>query len=219
MESKDLPMDDSPVLIGISGGSGSGKTTIVRKISESISDFVFIPQDNYYRSAEFITNSNITDFNFDHPNAFDKELIFSHLTDLKKGKTIQMPQYDFVHHRRMEETIEVKPRKVIIFEGIMVFCEKAIRELMDLKIFVDTPDDIRFIRRLQRDVNERGRTQESVIKQYMDVVRPGHFEFIEPTKRYADIIIPEGGMNANALQVLSTFVRDIVSEKDPGLED
>ena len=212
-------MDDSPVLIGITGGSGSGKTTIVRKISESISDFVFIPQDNYYSSAEFITNKNITDFNFDHPNAFDKELMFTHLTDLKNGKTIMMPQYDFVHHRRMDETIEVKSKKVIIFEGIMIFAEKAIRELMDLKIFVDTPDDIRFIRRLQRDVNERGRTQESVIKQYMDVVRPGHFEFIEPTKRFADIIIPEGGMNANALQVLSTFVKDIVSDKEPNLED
>ncbi len=212
-------MREAPVLIGITGGSGSGKTTIVRKISESISDFVFIPQDNYYRSAEFITNSNITDFNFDHPNAFDKDLMYQHLKDLKNGKAIDMPQYDFVHHRRMDDTIRVEPHKVIIFEGIMIFAEKPIRDLMDLKIFVDTPDDIRFIRRLQRDVNERGRTQESVIKQYMDVVRPGHFEFIEPTKRYADIIIPEGGMNANALQVLSTFVKDIISDDNPVFQD
>ena len=203
---------DKPKIIGISGGSGSGKTTIVRKISESIEDFVFIPQDNYYRSAEFINNSNITEFNFDHPNAFDKELMYQHLNDLKNGKAIQMPQYDFVKHRRMDETVEVQPKKVIIFEGIMVFCEKMIRDIMDLKIFVDTPDDIRFIRRLQRDVNERGRTHESVIKQYMDVVRPGHFEFIEPTKSYADIIIPEGGMNMNALQVLSAYVKDIVAD-------
>ena len=203
---------DKPKIIGISGGSGSGKTTIVRKISESIEDFVFIPQDNYYRSAEFINNSNITEFNFDHPNAFDKELMYQHLNDLKNGKAIQMPQYDFVKHRRMDETVEVQPKKVIIFEGIMVFCEKIIRDIMDLKIFVDTPDDIRFIRRLQRDVNERGRTHESVIKQYMDVVRPGHFEFIEPTKSYADIIIPEGGMNMNALQVLSAYVKDIVAD-------
>ncbi|MDA3957949.1 uridine kinase, partial [Oceanispirochaeta sp.] len=193
---------EAPKLIGISGGSGSGKTTIVRKISESIQDFVFIPQDNYYQSAEFINNSNITEFNFDHPNAFDKDLMMQHLTALKNGESIQMPQYDFIHHRRQDETVEVLPKKVIIFEGIMVFHEQTIRDLMDLKIFVDTPDDIRFIRRLQRDVNERGRTQESVIKQYMDVVRPGHFEFIEPTKSYADIIIPEGGMNMNALQVL-----------------
>ncbi|MDC7235831.1 MAG: uridine kinase [Spirochaetales bacterium] len=204
---------DKPKIIGISGGSGSGKTTIVRKISESIEDFVFIPQDNYYKSAEFITNSNITEFNFDHPNAFDKDLMMQHLTDLKNGKAIQMPKYDFVKHRRMDETVEVTPKKVIIFEGIMVFYEKDIRDLMDLKIFVDTPDDIRFIRRLQRDVNERGRTQESVIKQYMDVVRPGHFEFIEPTKSYADIIIPEGGMNMNALQVLSAFIKETVERK------
>lgn len=204
---------DAAKIIGISGGSGSGKTTIVRKISESIEDFVFIPQDNYYRSAEYITNSNITEFNFDHPNAFDTDLIIQHLADLKEGKAIQMPQYDFVHHRRMEETIEVKPKKVIIFEGIMVFYEKTIRDLMDLKIFVDTPDDIRFIRRLQRDVNERGRTQDSVIKQYMDVVRPGHFEFIEPTKSYADIIIPEGGMNMNALQVLAAFIKETVDQQ------
>jgi uridine kinase len=202
--------NNDQVVIGISGGSGSGKTTIVRKISETITDFVFIPQDNYYRSAEYINNNNITEFNFDHPNAFDKELMIQHLTDLKEGRSIQMPQYDFVHHRRMDETIEVKPKKVIIFEGIMVFYEKQVRDLMDLKIYVDTPDDIRFIRRLQRDVNERGRTQESVIKQYMDVVRPGHFEFIEPTKSYADIIIPEGGMNMNALQVLAAFMKDIV---------
>jgi uridine kinase len=201
---------DTPKIIGISGGSGSGKTTIVRKISESIQDFVFIPQDNYYKSAEFINNSNITEFNFDHPNAFDRDLMIKHLSDLKAGRTIQMPQYDFVHHRRLEETIEVHPKKVIIFEGIMIFYEQTIRNLMDLKIFVDTPDDIRFIRRLQRDVNERGRTQESVIKQYMDVVRPGHFEFIEPTKSYADIIIPEGGMNMNALQVLAAFMKNIV---------
>jgi len=200
---------DSSRIIGISGGSGSGKTTIVRKISESIQDFVFIPQDNYYKSAEFINNSNITEFNFDHPNAFDKDLMIAHLTDLKEGRSIQMPQYDFVHHRRMKETIDVSPRKVIIFEGIMVFYEKSVRDLMDLKIYVDTPDDIRFIRRLERDVNERGRTQESVIKQYLDVVRPGHFEFIEPTKSYADIIIPEGGMNMNALQVLASFIKDI----------
>ena len=212
-------MKDTPVLIGITGGSGSGKTTIVRKISESLSDFVFIPQDNYYRSAAYINNSNITDFNFDHPDAFDKELMYQHLKDLKEGKSIRMPRYDFVHHRRMDETIEVKPRKVIIFEGIMVFCEKTVRDLMDLKIYVDTPDDIRFIRRLQRDMHERGRTQESVIRQYLDVVRPGHFEFIEPTKRYADLIIPEGGMNGSALHVLSTYMQNIISGQRPFSKD
>ncbi len=196
-------------LVGITGGSGSGKTTIVRKISEIVSDFVFIPQDNYYKSAEYINNTNITAFNFDHPEAFDNELLHDHLSQLKAGGAIEMPQYDFVHHRRKTETLRVEPSKLVIFEGIMVFFDPKIRELLDLKLYVDTPDDIRFIRRLERDMKERGRTVDSVIQQYLEVVRPGHYEFIEPTKLYADLIIPEGGFNENALQVLTSFLRDI----------
>ena len=199
-------------VIGICGGSGSGKTTIVRKISELVSDFVFIPQDSYYKSAEFISNSNITAFNFDHPDAFDNELIIEQLTALKNGECIEMPTYDFVHHRRTEETIHVLPKKVVLFEGIMVFTNRAVRDLIDLKIFVDTPDDIRFIRRLVRDIKERGRTVDSVVDQYMNVVRPGHYEFIEPTKSYADIIIPEGGANERALNVLVTFINSVVGK-------
>ncbi len=201
------------MIIGICGGSGAGKTTIVRKISEVVSDFVFIPQDNYYKSAEYISNSNITAFNFDHPEAFDNELLSEHLQDLKEMRPIEMPTYDFVHHRRADHTIKVSPRKLVIFEGIMVFTDKRIRDLIDLKIFVDTPDDIRFIRRLGRDIKERGRTVDSVIEQYLNVVRPGHFEFIEPTKRFADIIIPEGGANENALTVLLSFIRNIVDPR------
>ena len=196
-------------LVGITGGSGSGKTTIVRKISEIVSDFVFIPQDSYYKSAEYINNTNITAFNFDHPEAFDNVLLYEHLSLLKNGTAIDMPQYDFVHHRRKEETVRVEPKKLVIFEGILVFFEPNIRSLLDLKLYVDTPDDIRFIRRMQRDVKERGRTVESVVQQYLEVVRPGHYEFIEPTKLYADLIIPEGGFNENALQVLTTFMKDI----------
>ena len=198
-------------VIGICGGSGSGKTTIVRKISELVSDFVFLPQDNYYKSAEYISNSNITAFNFDHPDAFDNPLIIEHLLALKQGKSIEMPTYDFVHHRRREETVHIAPRKLVIFEGIMIFTNKAVRELIDLKIFVDTPDDIRFIRRLVRDIKERGRTVDSVVDQYMNVVRPGHYEFIEPTKMYSDIIIPEGGANERALNVLVTFINSVVN--------
>ena len=196
-------------VIGITGGSGSGKSTIVRKIGEVCPDFVFIPQDNYYKSAVFINNSNITAYNFDHPDAFDMELLHRHLSDLKNGIGIDMPQYDFVHHCRKNETVHLDPAPLIIVEGLMVLFDPEIRNLLDLKIYVDTPDDIRFIRRLLWDINERGRTLDSVVKQYLEVVRPGHSLFIEPTKEYADIIIPEGGHNERALSVLISFIKDI----------
>jgi len=196
-------------IIGISGGSGSGKTTIVRRISEIVPDFTFLAQDSYYKSAEFVDNQNITAFNFDHPAAFDTDLMVEHLLALRRGEAIRVPVYDFVHHRRSEATEEVVPRNLVIFEGIMIFVDPRVRELLDLKLYVDTPDDIRFIRRLKRDITERGRTMESVITQYLDVVRPGHFEFIEPTKAYADLIIPEGGSNEKALEVLTSFMQVI----------
>lgn len=196
-------------IIGITGGSGSGKSTIVRKISEVCPDFVFIPQDSYYRSASYFNNDNITAFNFDHPDAFDTELLHRHLSALKDFKSIEMPQYDFVHSVRLPETVHVEPKKLVIIEGLMVLHDKKIRDLLDLKLYVDTPSDIRFIRRLKRDINERGRTVDSVITQYLEVVRPGHFNFIEPTKQYADLIIPEGGYNENALSVLISFVKEL----------
>ena len=196
-------------IIGITGGSGSGKSTIVRKIADIIDDFVFIAQDNYYRSAEYISNDNITAFNFDHPDAFDSDLLLQHLVDLKACRSIEMPQYDFVKHRRREETLHCEPKKLVILEGLMILFDPRIREVLDLKLYVDTPDDVRFIRRLTRDVEERGRTVKSVITQYMEKVRPGHFDFIEPTKLYADIIIPEGGYNERALNALLPFIRQI----------
>lgn len=196
-------------IIGITGGSGSGKSTIVRRIEDVCPDFVFIPQDNYYKSASFISNTNITAYNFDHPDAFDSELLHSHLSALKKWQSVEMPQYDFVHHRRTEQTVHLEPAPLVIVEGLMILHDPDIRKMLDLKIYVDTPDDIRFIRRLLRDINERGRTLESVVKQYLEVVRPGHASFIEPTKEYADLIVPEGGQNENALQVLITFVKEI----------
>lgn len=196
-------------IIGITGGSGSGKTTIVRKISEVNQDFVFVAQDNYYKSAAYVSNVNITAFNFDQPNAFDTDLLVEHLMMLKSRQPIDMPQYDFVHHTRLEKTVRVEPKHLVILEGLMILYDARIRNLLDLKIYVDTPDDIRFIRRLQRDISERGRTTESVVKQYLDVVRPGHFSFIEPTKEFADLIIPEGGYNQGALNVLLTFVNEL----------
>jgi len=202
---------ESAKVIGICGGSGSGKTTIVRKISELVSDFVFLPQDNYYKSAEYISNSNITAFNFDHPDAFDNALLIEHLDRLRRGEAVDMPSYDFIRNRRKDETIHIEPRKLVIFEGIMIFTNQEVRDRIDLKIFVDTPDDIRFIRRLTRDIKERGRTLDSVVEQYLTVVRPGHYQFIEPTKQFADIIIPEGGANERALNVLVSFINSVLS--------
>jgi uridine kinase len=198
-------------LIGISGGSGSGKTTIVRKLTENASEFLVIPQDNYYKSATHVHNSNITAFNFDHPSAFDTDLLYEHLAALKQGKPIEMPTYDFVKHRRTEETIPLVPGRLVVLEGIMILSEKRIRDLLDLKIYVDTPDDIRFIRRMKRDISDRGRTVDSVIEQYLEVVRPGHYEFIEPMKAFADLIIPEGGLNSRALEVLSSFFEKVMA--------
>lgn len=200
-------------VIGITGGSGSGKSTIVRRIEEVCQSFVSIAQDSYYKSAAYVNNANITAFNFDHPDAFDNDLLCQHIRDLKAGKAIDMPQYDFVHHCRRQETVHVEPAPLVILDGLMILYVPEIRDLLDLKIYVDTPHDIRFIRRLQRDIMERGRTVESVVKQYLDVVRPGHFSFIEPTKEFADLIVPEGGHNEKAMKVLRAFVKDICSQE------
>lgn len=199
-------------LIGITGGSGSGKSTVVKRIKEAHPQSVLIAQDNYYKSAPHVNNSNITAFNFDHPDAFDVDLMLSNLMDLKEGRSCMMPQYDFVTHSRKPDYVKVDPEALIIVDGLMVFYDSRIRDLLDLKLYVDTPADIRFIRRLQRDIAERGRTLESVIEQYVNVVRPGHFSFIEPYKEYADLIIPEGGYNENAMKVLITFVDSICSK-------
>ena len=196
-------------LIGVTGGSGSGKSTVVRRIREVQPASVLVSQDNYYKSAPYISNDNITAYNFDHPDAFDMDLMVSNLTDLKDGKAVMMPQYDFVHHRRKDEKVLVEPENLIIIDGLMILYDRRIRDLLDLKLYVDTPPDIRFIRRLQRDIAERGRTVESVIEQYTKVVRPGHFSFIEPYREFADLIIPEGGYNENAMQVIFSFVKSI----------
>ena len=199
-------------LIGITGGSGSGKSTVVRKISEAHPDSICIAQDNYYKSASFVNNHNILAFNFDHPDAFDMDLMVENLKDLKAGKAIDMPQYDFVKHQRKTETKHIEPKTIIIVDGLMVLYDKRIRDLLDLKLFVDSPSDIRFVRRLQRDIKERGRTVESVVEQYINVVRPGHFNFIEPCKEYADLIIPEGGYNEHALDVIIKYIQTVANQ-------
>jgi uridine kinase len=194
-------------IVGVAGGSGSGKTTIVAKMTEIAREYALVAQDNYYKSAEHITNLTITGFNFDHPDAFDSDLLCHHLAALKAGRAIRMPQYDFVHHRRREDTVTVEPRRLVILEGIMIFVDRRVRDLVDLKLYVDTPDDVRFIRRLRRDISERGRTVDSVIEQWIEKVRPGHFEFVEPTKAYADLVVPEGGLNERAMEVMVPFLR------------
>lgn len=196
-------------IVGIAGGSGSGKTTIVNRITEFVRDYALVAQDNYYRSAEHLTNRTITEFNFDHPDAFDGDLLYEQLRMLKAGQPIRMPQYDFVHHHRRSDTVLVEPRRLVIFEGIMIFFDRRVRDLIDLKLYVDTPDDIRFIRRLCRDISERGRTVDSVIEQYTEKVRPGHYAFVEPTKAYADLVVPEGGFNERAMEALIPFLRQI----------
>ena len=197
------------MIIGICGGTGSGKTTVARRILENVSDeqVVFFQQDSYYRNLEDMPIELRHQINFDHPDALDNELFINHIKALRAGEAIKMPVYDFSIHTRKAETVHVETKPIMIIEGILIFVDAALRSLMDIKIFVDTNDDLRFIRRLQRDVNERGRTVESVIKQYLETVRPMHEQFVEPSKRHADVIIPEGGYNEVGIDLISGKIR------------
>jgi uridine kinase len=193
------------MIIGICGGTGSGKTTIARKIVEAVGagNVILVEQDSYYRNMSDMPLDTREKANFDHPDSIDSELLVNHLRRLKSGLPVEMPVYDF-----SAEVEHIAPKPVVIVEGILIFAEPRILELMDVKVFVDTPDDIRFIRRLQRDIRERGRTMESVIEQYLLTVRPMHFEFIEGSKRHADVIIPEGGDSSVGVEILCGLVRE-----------
>lgn len=197
------------MIIGICGGTGSGKTTVARRILENVRDdyVIFLQQDSYYRNLGDMPLELRHQINFDHPDALDNDLFINHVKALRAGEAIEMPVYDFSTHSRKNETIHIEPKPILILEGILIFVDAALRELMDIKIFVDTDDDLRFIRRLQRDVHERGRTVESVIKQYLDTVRPMHEQFVEPSKRFADVIIPEGGYNEVGIDLISGKIR------------
>jgi len=205
----------SPILIGIAGGTGSGKSTVTREIYKSITDknVAIIEQDSYYKDQSNISFEERVKTNYDHPFAFDNELLINHLKDLLDGKSIQKPIYDFENHNRKKETVLVEPRDIIVLEGILILYDEDLRNLMDIKLFVDTDADVRVIRRILRDIKDRGRTLDSVVKQYMTTVRPAHMQFVEPTKRYADIIIPEGGYNKVAIDIIVTKVNDIVNRK------
>jgi uridine kinase len=208
-----LPPRPAPLVIGVAGGSGSGKTTVVRRIIESIGDdqVTVLEHDRYYRDRNDLRLEERAALNYDHPDSLETDLLVRHLHELRAGRTVEMPAYDFARHARQSVTVPALPRKAIIVEGILIFADASLREPMDVKVFVDADDDTRFIRRLQRDIADRGRTVSSVIEQYLGTVKPMHLEFVEPSKRYADIIIPLGGHNTVAIDMLLTLIRGLAA--------
>jgi uridine kinase len=208
-------MSRNDVLIGIAGASGSGKTLVARTLYDSLGSnkVLNLQEDSYYKDLSHLPLEKRTQFNFDHPDAFDHQLLITQLNSLLNGQPVQQPVYDFTRHVRSTETRSVQPHSIIILEGILVLATPELRDLMNIKIFVDTPADICFIRRLERDIHERGRTVESVIKQYQETVRPMFMQFIEPAKRYADLIIPHGGKNVIAIDIIQAKIEKLLSTK------
>jgi uridine kinase len=203
----------APLVIGVAGGSGSGKTTVIDRIVQSIGDdqVTVLEHDRYYRDRNDLRLEERAALNYDHPDSLETDLLVRHVHALRDGQPVEAPVYDFARHARQEVTETLTARKAIIVEGILIFTDAALRKLMDVKVFVDADADTRFIRRLQRDTAERGRTVASVIEQYLGTVKPMHLEFVEPSKRYADIIIPVGGHNAVAIDVLLTLIRSLAT--------
>lgn len=204
-----------PILLGVAGGSGSGKTTVARAVLRAVGvgRIGLIEQDSYYQDVEWHHDGDLLQHNFDHPSALDNELLVEHLSELRAGRAVEAPVYDFVRHRRTERTCRVEPLPVVVLEGILILAEPAVREQLDFKIFVDTDSDLRLIRRIERDLSERGRSLPDVLRQYQQSVRPMHLEFVEPSKRWADVIIPEGGENRVALEMVVARVREIVAAR------
>jgi uridine kinase len=209
-----MPSRGTPIILGIAGGTGSGKTTVANVILERVGAgrIVLLAHDAYYRDLRDLPRAQRDIINFDHPDSLETELLVHHLEALRRGEPVEVPIYDFTTHARTNLTRHVESQLVILVEGILVFAERDLRELFDVKIFVDTDPDVRFIRRLQRDIEERGRTVASVIQQYQMTVRPMHLEFVEPSKRYADVIIPEGGMNTVAMDMVVARIRTLLTE-------
>lgn len=194
----------SPIVFAVAGGTASGKTTVARAILESVgaSQVAYLPHDAYYKDRPDLSLEERALLNYDHPNSLETKLLIKHIKSLLSGKTVQVPVYDFTEHRRTSETIAVEPCPIILVDGILIFTRRKLRDLMDIKVFVDTDPDIRFIRRLKRDMDERGRSLESIVNQYLDTVRPMHIKFVEPSKRFADVIIPGGGLNKVAMDMV-----------------
>lgn len=202
------------ILIGIAGASGSGKTLVAQTLYDALGSekVVTLGEDSYYKDLAHLPFEERVKFNFDHPDAFDHELLVSHLDQLLQGQTIEHPVYDYSAHTRKKETRRLGPHQMIILEGILILSVPKLRELMDIKIYIDTPPDVCFIRRLQRDIDERGRTVDNVIQQYQNTVRPMYLQFIEPSKRYADIIIPHGGKNVIAIDIIKSKIEKLMVE-------
>lgn len=201
-----------PIIIGVAGGSGSGKTTVVRKLFEQFADSVaLIEQDAYYKDQAHLTFEERLHTNYDHPHAFDHDLLIEHLNHLLDHQAIDKPVYDYTLHTRATETIRVDPKNVVIIDGILILEDQRLRDMMNVKVYVDTDADVRILRRVERDIKRRGRTLESVIDQYLNVVRPMHLQFVEPSKRYADLIIPEGGFNEVAIKLLVNHINTIIN--------
>jgi uridine kinase len=207
--------DQRPVTIGVAGGTASGKSTVSANLLEQAGsqNIAYMAHDSYYREAASIPRTQDDRPNFDHPNSLETSLLIAHIHALQNWQAVEVPVYDFTIHSRTTETRTVQPQPVILVEGILLFVEPDLRDLFDIRIFVDTPDDIRFIRRLKRDIEERGRTAESVIEQYLATVRPMHLEFVEPSKRYADVIIPEGGYNKVAIDMMAARIRAMLDSR------
>lgn len=205
--------------MGVAGGTGSGKTSVAEAILAAVGRerIAFLAQDNYYRDVDWDGPESILQHNFDHPNALDTELMVEHLRELKHGRAIELPVYDFVRHRRTGRTVRIEPRPVVLVEGILLFAEPAVRELLDFKVFVDTDADVRLVRRIRRDLSERGRDVADVLRQYMTTVRPMHLEFVEPSKRWADVIVPEGGENYVALAMVVARIEQLLAGAESGV--
>ena len=204
-------------VVGIAGGTGSGKTTLVELLLDSLGrdQIAYLPHDAYYCDQKQLSQAERAKVNYDHPGSLETDLLIQHLCQLKAGQAIEMPVYDFTTHSRKEETVRVEPKPVILVEGILIFVEEELRKLFNVKIYVDTDPDIRFIRRLRRDIEERGRTLDSVIHQYLKTVRPMHIEFVEKSKRYADVIVPEGGLNVVALDMVTARLQSLLNGELP----
>jgi uridine kinase len=211
-----MTLQKQPVVFGVAGGTASGKTTVAQTILDAVgaSKVAYLPHDAYYTDRPDLSLQERALLNYDHPNSLETKLLIRHIRSLLAGKAVDVPVYDFTQHRRTDQTLFVEPSPIILVDGILIFTKRRLRELMDIKVFVDTDSDIRFIRRLNRDMNERGRSLEMVVKQYLDTVRPMHLKFVEPSKRFADVIIPGGGLNKVAIDMVVSSLNVMLAQEE-----